>query len=76
MHLEISNLSKEFKTKKGILVALKDINLHIETGEFVCAVGASGSGKSTLLRLTAGLELPTSGTITVDSQPVLGAWCR
>ena len=67
MHLEISNLSKTFPTKKGTIVALKDINMHVETGEFVCVVGASGSGKSTLLRLVAGLDFPTSGTITVDN---------
>lgn len=72
MHLEISHLHKQFPTKKGTLVALKDINMHVETGEFVCAVGASGSGKSTLLRLIAGLDFPTSGEITVDYQPVTG----
>ncbi|MCX7595436.1 MAG: ABC transporter ATP-binding protein, partial [Fischerella sp.] len=44
MHLEIHQLHKQFKTKRGLLTALKDINLHIEEGEFVCAVGASGSG--------------------------------
>ena len=72
MHLEISKLHKQFSTKKGTTVALKDINLHVETGEFICAVGASGSGKSTLLRLIAGLDFPTSGEITVDYQPVTG----
>lgn len=72
MHLKISHLHKKFSTKKGTLVALKDINMHVETGEFVCAVGASGSGKSTLLRLIAGLDFPTSGEITVDYQPVTG----
>lgn len=66
MHLEISNLYKEFYSKKGNVTALRNINLHVETGEFVCVVGASGSGKSTLLRLVAGLDFPTSGTITVD----------
>lgn len=72
MHLEISRLHKQFLTKKGAIVALKDINLHVETGEFICVVGASGSGKSTLLRLIAGLDLPTSGTITVDNQIITG----
>jgi NitT/TauT family transport system ATP-binding protein len=72
MHLEVTKLHKQFDTPKGPLVALKDINLHVETGEFVCAVGASGSGKSTLLRLIAGLESPTAGEITVDGQRVVG----
>ena len=72
MHLELSHLHKEFPSKKGTLIALKDINMHVETGEFVCTVGASGSGKSTLLRLVAGLDFPTSGEITVDYQPVTG----
>ncbi|VEP11764.1 taurine transporter subunit; ATP-binding component of ABC superfamily [Hyella patelloides LEGE 07179] len=72
MHLEISNLHKEFSTKKGTVVALQDINMHVERGEFVCVVGASGSGKSTLLRLVAGLDFPTSGEITVDDAIVAG----
>ena len=72
MHLEISNLYKQFKTKKKTLTALKDVNLHVEEGEFICVVGASGSGKSTLLRLVAGLEFPTSGKITVDNRPIIG----
>lgn len=72
MYLEISRLHKKFSTKKGTVIALKDINMHVESGEFVCTVGASGSGKSTLLRLIAGLDLPTSGTITVDSNIVTG----
>ncbi|MGP1385412.1 MAG: ABC transporter ATP-binding protein [Thainema sp.] len=72
MHLEINHLYKQFPVHNGTLVALKDINLHVETGEFVCVVGASGSGKSTLLRLVAGLDQPTSGEIIVDGQPVIG----
>jgi NitT/TauT family transport system ATP-binding protein len=72
MHLEINHLYKQFETRQGPVVALKDINLHVETGEFVCAVGASGSGKSTLLRLVAGLDAPSSGEITVDGQTVTG----
>ncbi|MEB3228022.1 MAG: ABC transporter ATP-binding protein [Synechocystis sp.] len=72
MHLEITNLNKIFSSKRGDVVALKDINLHIETGEFVCAVGASGSGKSTLLRLIAGLDTLTTGSIKVDGTEVTG----
>ncbi len=72
MHLEVSHLYKHFSTRQGQLLVLKDINLHVETGEFVCAVGASGSGKTTLLRMVAGLDTPTSGKITVDGQPVIG----
>ena len=72
MHLEISRLCKEFKTEKGTITALRDINMHVETGEFVCVVGASGSGKSTLLRLVAGLDFPTSGEIAVDNAIVTG----
>lgn len=72
MYLEVKQLSKQFATKRGPLVALKDINLHIQGGEFVCAVGASGSGKSTLLRMIAGLETPSSGEVCVDGVSVTG----
>lgn len=72
MYLQIQNLHKHFETQKGTLVVLKDINMIIEQGEFICAVGASGSGKSTLLRQIAGLDLPTSGEVKIDGKPVLG----
>lgn len=72
MHLEAKNLNKVFPTKQGAITALKNINLHVETGEFVCVIGASGSGKSTLLRLIAGLDYPSDGEITVDQVPVIG----
>jgi NitT/TauT family transport system ATP-binding protein len=72
MHLKVIKLHKQFKARHQTVIALKDINLHIETREFVCAVGASGSGKSTLLRLIAGLETPTAGEIQVDGVKVTG----
>jgi NitT/TauT family transport system ATP-binding protein len=72
MHLEITDLYKSFPTQQGPLSVLENIKLHVETGEFVCVVGASGSGKSTLLRMVAGLDKPTSGSITVDGKMVVG----
>jgi NitT/TauT family transport system ATP-binding protein len=72
MHLEVNHLYKQFETRQGALMVLQDINLHVEEGEFVCAVGASGSGKSTLLRLIAGLDQPTTGKVLVDGLPVTG----
>jgi NitT/TauT family transport system ATP-binding protein len=75
MHLEVNQLHKQFKTRHGLLAALKNINLHVQEGEFVCAVGESGSGKSTLLRLIAGLETPTAGEILVDGMRVTGPGC-
>lgn len=72
MYLQIDQLNKNFETKSGTLVVLKDINMNIEQGEFICAVGASGSGKSTLLRQIAGLDLPSSGEVRVDGKRVVG----
>jgi NitT/TauT family transport system ATP-binding protein len=72
MFLLIDRLSKNFETKDGTLVVLKDITMEIEQGEFICAVGASGSGKSTLLRQIAGLDMPTTGEVRIDGQRVNG----
>ncbi|MCL1474864.1 ABC transporter ATP-binding protein [Argonema antarcticum] len=72
MYLQVNNLHKHFETNHGKLVVLKDINMKIKQGEFICAVGASGSGKSTLLRQIAGLDMPTSGEIRIDDVLVTG----
>lgn len=72
MFLEVDRLNKRFETRLGTLVVLKDINLGVEQGEFVCAVGASGSGKSTLLRQIAGLDQPTSGEVRIAGNIVTG----
>jgi NitT/TauT family transport system ATP-binding protein len=72
MFLQINKLSKHFNTKSGTLVVLKDIDMNIRQGEFICAVGASGSGKSTLLRQIAGLDMPTMGEVKVDGKQVTG----
>lgn len=69
----IKDLSFTYPDDKKQKLILKDINLVVEAGEFVCLLGQSGCGKSTLLRLIAGLEKPTTGEITQDGKPIEGA---
>lgn len=64
--LKISNVSKVFDKN----VALNNVNLEIQAGEFVCLLGPSGCGKSTLLRLIAGLDRPSSGQIYIGKRDV------
>ncbi|HRU41557.1 MAG TPA: ABC transporter ATP-binding protein, partial [Candidatus Diapherotrites archaeon] len=59
------NLNKTFKMGDLDIEVLKDINLSIESGEFVSIMGPSGSGKSTLLYLIGGLDKPTSGSVKI-----------
>ncbi len=60
--ISIKNINKTYKN----VTALHDVSLDINQGEFIALVGMSGGGKSTLLRLIAGLEQPTSGSVTID----------
>ncbi|OEO28855.1 sulfonate ABC transporter ATP-binding protein [Devosia insulae DS-56] len=64
--VEAKGLGLTFKTADGDVVALSDVNLGINRGEFVSFIGPSGCGKTTFLRVIADLEQPTSGTITVN----------
>ena len=68
--IQISNVSKVFQTAERDVVALKDIDLEIPQGQFVCLLGPSGCGKSTLLNALAGFAPPSSGRIVVDGKPV------
>ena len=70
--LEIKGVSKQFFADGKEMEALQDINLSIKENEFVCFIGPSGCGKTTLLRIVAGLEEPTSGTVTLDGDPIKG----
>src|SRR5882672_12889286 len=70
--LAIENVSKNFQSASGTVLALDGVSLNVAEGEFVCLVGASGCGKSTLLNIIAGLEKPDSGTVRADGKPVTG----
>lgn len=67
----INNVQKIFKTPGKDVIALKDINLTIQPGEFVCLLGPSGCGKSTLLNAVAGFQPPTAGEIIIDQTTIL-----
>ncbi len=66
--LAIQHLGKSF----GDLVALDDINLAIERGEFISVVGPSGCGKTTFLRIVAGLETASTGEVLLDGRALRG----
>ena len=68
----VNNVSKSFITKDKDFTAVKDINLHVDDGEFICLLGPSGCGKTTLLRMIGGLETPDSGEIYADGNLVEG----
>ncbi len=70
--LEVKDLNKIYKTAKGEVVALKNVNFKTHKREFVCVIGPSGCGKSTLIRILAGLESHTSGEVLLDDNPVSG----
>lgn len=68
--IHIEQVNKVFNSGDKQVIALKDINLQIQPGEFICLLGPSGCGKSTLLNALAGFALPSSGTIQVQGQAV------
>jgi nitrate/nitrite transport system ATP-binding protein len=69
--LEVDHVDKVFPLANGgRYIALKNINLEIKQGEFVCLLGHSGCGKSTLLNIVAGLDKPTQGGIILENRQV------
>jgi NitT/TauT family transport system ATP-binding protein len=70
--IEIMDVSLEYNDGEDRFLALENINLTIDQGEFVCVIGPSGCGKSTLLSLIEGLIFPTKGKIMIDSSEIQG----
>lgn len=70
--LDLTQLGMRFPTPNGEFIALKNVNLQINKGEFISLIGHSGCGKSTVLNLVAGLHLPTDGGVIVDGREVSG----
>ncbi len=68
--IKADKIEKTVPTSEGTLCILKGIELEIKAGETVAIVGSSGSGKSTLLGLLAGLDVPSSGTITLGGRVI------
>ena len=70
--LRLAHVSKSFEKIETdeVTHALNEINLTMESGEFISLVGPSGCGKSTILRLVAGLIQPTTGKLTVDGKTI------
>ncbi len=68
--IKLDNVSKTYQTDKVETLAIKDINLHVKKGEFVCLMGPSGCGKSTLLNIIGLLDRPGAGMVHVDGIPV------
>src|SRR5438309_1554351 len=68
--IETRDVSRIYQMGNTQVVALADVSLAINGGEFVAIQGTSGSGKSTLLNLLGGLDQPTSGEVLFDSKPL------
>lgn len=70
--LELKKVSKSYGTGTGKTEVLRDINLSVEEGEFVCIIGFSGMGKTTLINLIEGLIFPDQGEVLLEGEPVKG----
>ncbi len=71
--ITITNIGKRYQSRQGEVVALAQVDLAVEPGEFMCIVGPSGCGKSTLLRMLAGISSYDEGEIAVTGINTAGA---
>jgi NitT/TauT family transport system ATP-binding protein len=70
--LDLRNVGKVYELNDQRIEALRDANLVVQKGEFVCLIGASGCGKSTLLRIVAGFEPPSAGEALMWDKAIAG----
>lgn len=68
--LKTTNLKKYYGKGESLVKALDDVNVTVESGQFVAVIGTSGSGKSTLLNMLGGLDSPTSGSVSVEDKSI------
>ena len=71
-YVQMEKVNMVFDTKRGPFIALKDVDLNIERGEFVSVIGHSGCGKSTVLNLIAGLLMPSNGLMLCNGREIAG----
>lgn len=69
--ISLQQVEKVYRTKTVETLALNNINLHVDKGEFLSIMGPSGCGKSTLLNIMGLLDEPSKGTVAIDSKPVV-----
>ena len=70
--IEIENLTVSYESEENSYEALKNINLTINRGEFICIVGSSGCGKSTLLSVLEGLQNASAGSVKINGKEIHG----
>ncbi|MFM2158738.1 MAG: taurine transporter subunit, partial [Cyanobacteriota bacterium] len=68
--LEFRDVGQVFHTRRGDFEALREVNLQVSQGEFLCVIGHSGCGKSTLLNMVSGFLNPSSGSVNLRGVPI------
>jgi NitT/TauT family transport system ATP-binding protein len=70
--IDVRNISYQYETAAGPLLAVKDVSFSVPPAEFLCVLGPSGCGKTTILNMLAGFLAPTRGEILIDGQAISG----